>query len=52
MDEMHAYPTDDIADHVFDGACQCDYSVQEVVWDDEPDTVYLLVLHQPVTPNA
>lgn len=45
---MHAYPLDDGFDHDFDGACVCAFTVQEVIWDDEPDTTYLLVTHYPV----
>ena len=48
MDVMHSYPLDDVAEHSFDNTCQCDFTVQEVIWDDEPDVTYLLVSHQPV----
>lgn len=46
--EMQAYPQDDGFEHDLEGPCSCAFSVQEVVWDDEPDTVYLLVLHSPM----
>ena len=36
MDVMHSYPLDDVAEHSFDGACQCAFTVQEVIWDDQP----------------
>lgn len=48
MDEMHAYPLTEAALHIFDDPCRCDFTVQEVVWDDEPDIVYLLVYHMPL----
>ena len=48
MDEMHAYPLIDTIEHDTDGACPCDFTVQEVIWDDEPDVTYLLVLHYPM----
>lgn len=48
MVEMHTYPLREVAAHDFDGVCSCAFTVQEVVWDDEPDTTYLLVTHYPM----
>lgn len=48
MLEMHTYPLREVAAHEFINVCSCAFSVQEVVWDDEPDTTYLLVTHGSV----
>lgn len=52
MDAMHAYPLADTYPHNLEGLCGCDFTMTEVIWDDEPNTTYLLITHQTVNGNS